>query len=604
MNGKSRNNAPERIKAMNSSKLLPKRWGYTIFGVIGFLFIFFWKTGKNLAEWGNILWTAQYTWSTLGVSLVLGAALGGGCAFLCYASAAHQNPKSRSAQTRKKASGSGKGQGIVGSWTKISHWVNSLSGTKVFGFSLLLILISWLPVFLAYYPGICAYDSPIQTGQAYEGYYIDHHPIVHTMLIKAAMQLGSKVLGNSNGGIAIYTLLQMLLLAGGMSYGLAILRRFQVKAGWLIAVLFLCMCYPFHWYMSVSMTKDTVFSAFLLIQLVSLAVLLLEDRRTLKWGRTDVIFLISTVGMILFRNNGKYAMLVPLVFLVLMVWRGKKARRLWGRLLLTGGTAFLMGNLILSAVFSATNAQQGDRREMLSMPIQQLSRCMVYHGGVGVEPADDNTLEDAERALINDFLLNEAYKSYNPAISDPVKAHTNTYVVRYRIKDFAKIYLQLLAKYPGDFMNAALAVNAGFLYPGDVSHAYINVSEGAKNMGYVQTHWEEETLNARGIYKASKWPWLFERLEQWADGNAYLDVPVLKYFFVPGSFLWFYLLLLGYLLVRRRFRLCLPISLVAGYYLTMFLGPTVQLRYLYPVMIVLPFLVLLGMRAVAVAEDN
>ncbi len=576
----------ERIQSMDSSKLLPKKLGYPSFGLIGFLFVFFWKTEKNLAEWGNILWTAEYTWTTLGISLVLGAALGSVCAFVCYALGERKvGEQSSLAKLLPK----------TGIWQRVSNCINSLSAAKVFVISLLLIFLSWLPAFLAYYPGICAYDTPVQTGQAYEGYYIDHHPIVHTMLIKAAMNLGSNVLGDTNTGIAVYTLFQMLLLAGAMSYGLAMLHRFKVRWGWQLAVLLFGMFYPFHWYMSVSMTKDTVFGAFLLVQLISMVVLLLENKQCLRWGKTEVIFLVSTVGMILFRNNGKYAMLVPLVFLVLMVWRGKKARKLWGRLLLCGGAAFLIGNIALSVVFSATGAEQGDRREMLSMPIQQLARCMIYHGGVGVLPEDDNTMEDGDKALINDFLLNEAYKNYDPCLADPVKGFTNTYVVRYRYKDFFKTYLNLLTQYPGDMINAALAVNAGFLYPDDVTHAYVNVEEGSRNMGYVQTHWEEETLGARGIYKDSKWESLHEVLEQWSEENAYLNVPILKYFFVPGSFLWFYMLLLGYLLVHRKFRLALPISLVAGYYLTMFLGPTVQLRYIYPVMIALPFLLLLGM---------
>lgn len=62
------------------------------------------------------------------------------------------------------------------------------------------------------------------------------------------------------------------------------------------------------------MTKDTVFSAFLLLQLVSLTDLLMEDRRSIRPGIRDLLFGIGTVGMILFRNNGKYAMIVLLAF--------------------------------------------------------------------------------------------------------------------------------------------------------------------------------------------------------------------------------------------------------------------------------------------------
>ena len=60
---------------MDQAKMLSKKIGYPYFCLIGFMFVFCWKTGKNLAEWGNIVWNAQYTWSTLGISLVLGSVL-------------------------------------------------------------------------------------------------------------------------------------------------------------------------------------------------------------------------------------------------------------------------------------------------------------------------------------------------------------------------------------------------------------------------------------------------------------------------------------------------------------------------------------------------
>ena len=92
-------------------------------------------------------------------------------------------------------------------------------------------------------------------------------------------------------------------------------------------------------------------------------------------------------------------------------------------------------------------------------------------------------------------------------------------------------------------INAALATNAGFLSPFDTTHADVNRVEGRAGLSYVQTRWEEDTLNDRGIYKDSKWPWLFEQLESWAENNSYLRTPVLKYLFVPGSYLWLYLAL-------------------------------------------------------------
>ena len=567
---------------MQEKRILPRRKGGILLCVLGCLFVFFAKTEKDLAAAGNILWTAGYIGSTLLCTVVLGCLLGGIGTWLVY----------RILNAGQSTENTGNGQ--MPGCKKFSGWLQNRSGVQIFFGSLLLLLLAWLPVYLAYYPGICAYDAPVQTGQIMEHYYFDHHPIVHTLFLQGMLWLGRHIFGSVNAGMALYTAVQMLLLAGSMAYGMLVLHRRKIAAGWQLAIQILGMLFPFHWYMSVSMTKDTVFSAFLLLQLVSLTDLLWEDRNSWRPGIRDLFYALGTVGMILFRNNGKYAMIVLLAFAFLMFCFGKKARKLWGRLLVVSGAAVCVGLFVLSAVFSATHAEQGDRREMLSMPIQQLSRCMLYHGGVGVLAEDDGTMDAADKALINDFILDEAYRDYDPGIADPVKRHTNTYVVRYRSGEFIRVYLHLLGNYPGDMINAALATDAGFLSPFDTTHADVNRVEGRAGLSYVQTRWEEDTLNGRGIYKDSKWPWLFERLENWAENNSYLRIPVLKYLFVPGSYLWLYLALAAVLVIADRKRFCLPLAIVAGYYGTMLLGPTVQMRYVYPVMLALPYLLALA----------
>ena len=575
---------------MRETRILPRRKGYVLLCVLGCLFVFFVKTEKDLAANGNILWTARYVGSTLAWSVILGCVLGMvGTWVVCHIAeniAARQNSQTQSQDNMDGADGRQKAIG----YKRFAAWIQNRSGRQVILGSLLLLLLAWLPVYLAYYPGICAYDAPVQTGQIMEHYYFDHHPIMHTLLLQGMLWLGFHIFGSVNAGMACYTAAQMLLLAGSMAYGMWVLHRRKAPVAAQLSVLLLGMFFPFHWYMSVSMTKDSVFSAFLLLQLLSLTDLLMEDRRSIRPGIRDLLFGIGTVGMILFRNNGKYAMIVLLAFLFLMFCFGKWARKLWGRLFVVSTVAFGVGLFVLFAVFNITHAEQGDRREMLSMPIQQMARCMVYHGGVGVLPEDDGTMTEQDKALIHDFILDEAYRDYDPGIADPVKRHTNTYVVRYRSGEFIKTYLHLLSAYPGDMINAALAVDAGFLSPFDTTHATVNQTGEKEGLGYVQTRWDEGVLNERGIYKDSKFPWLYERLENWAENNGYLRIPLLKYIFVPGSYLWLYLGLAAVLFITDRKRFCLPLIIVGGYYGTMLLGPTVQMRYVYPVMLALPYL--------------
>ena len=83
---------------------------------------------------------------------------------------------------------------------------------------------------------------------------------------------------------------------------------------------------------------------------------------------------------------------------------------------------------------------------------------------------------------------------------------------------------------------------------------------------------------------------MFEKLDAFADSNMHLRIPVLRYLLVPGSWLWLFLMLAAWLYIHKRKDFLFPLTLILGYYVTLILGPTVQLRYVYPVMTALPFL--------------
>lgn len=542
-----------------------------LFGMAGFLFCFFTLTGRDLAETGNILWTTQYTIKTLLCSLVLGALLGEavrrGFRWLIRRGENASEPRE----------------------DKIMKILAGRKPWQIWLLSGILIVLSWLPCYLAYYPGICAYDTPIQLSQVTTHAYNDHHPLAHTLLLGLGLNLGKSVFGDANTGIALLVLLQMMALAFCMAWGVMLLTRKRIGGRWIALLQLLCMFYPFHKYMSVSVTKDILFSVFFLVQLMALYECIHGQKKGI--GTYDVLFFVSSIGMQLFRNNGKYAVLLLQGALLLAFLSDKKERKRWGKLAVNCLTALVGGSLLLWGLSGVTHAVQGDKRELLSVPIQQLARCMVYHGGADVMAEDDNTMEETDKALVREFLLNESYKLYDPGISDPVKRNTNTYVVRYRTGEFLKTYLKLFLKYPGDYVNAVLALDAGYFYLGDRSHAVVNENDALEGLGYVQTRWDE-AMEDFGIYKDSRWEGRHGRLEKWANENAHCRLPVLKYLLVPASLFWGYVLLLLYLLMQGSYRNCVPLILVFGYYATLFFGPVVQLRYLYPLMAVFPFVCL------------
>lgn len=123
------------------------------------------KTEKDLAANGNILWTAGYVGSTLAWSVILGCVLGiVGTRVVCHIAentAARQKCQTQSQDNMDGADGRQKAIG----YKRFAAWIRNRSGRQVLLGSILLLLLAWLPVYLAYYPGICAYDAPVQTGQ-------------------------------------------------------------------------------------------------------------------------------------------------------------------------------------------------------------------------------------------------------------------------------------------------------------------------------------------------------------------------------------------------------------------------------------------------------
>ena len=195
---------------MQEKKILPRRKGVVLLSVLGCLFVFFAKTEKDLASAGNILWTAGYIGSTLLWTVVLGCLLGFLGTWVVH----------RLWNRAQTAEDTGTKQAAW--YARISAWLQRRSGVQIFFGSLLFLLLAWLPVYLAYYPGICAYDAPVQTGQIMEHYYFDHHPIVHTLFLQGMLWLGSHIFGSVNAGMAFYTAVQMLLLSGSMAYGMLV----------------------------------------------------------------------------------------------------------------------------------------------------------------------------------------------------------------------------------------------------------------------------------------------------------------------------------------------------------------------------------------------
>ena len=117
------------------------------------------------------------------------------------------------------------------------------------------ILLGWLPIYGACYPGLGIYDGPSQLG----GEITTHHPLVHTLFIHAMDFLAQRAGWRS--WLVPYAVIQMGALSAVFAYLLTYLRSKGFGTVYLSVILAWFVLFPMNPMMAIATTKDTLFSA-------------------------------------------------------------------------------------------------------------------------------------------------------------------------------------------------------------------------------------------------------------------------------------------------------------------------------------------------------
>ena len=95
----------------------------------------------------------------------------------------------------------------------LSRFADRIGNRKLFFIVWLFIFLCWLPAFLLLYPGVLSYDAISQTQSALTVINSNHHPFLHTWLLSVFMKFGYNRFGAYEHGVAIYSVLQMIVLS-------------------------------------------------------------------------------------------------------------------------------------------------------------------------------------------------------------------------------------------------------------------------------------------------------------------------------------------------------------------------------------------------------
>lgn len=528
-----------------------------------------------------------------------------------------------------------------GRYGRIWRLADVLLNRHPFAIPLLIVVVAWMPTFVASMPGLFMGDTGAQIRQWFNlpngtSDYLNlinpqvllngHHPVAHTALLGTCVELGMQVFGSENAGLLIYTTVQFLVTAITVAYLVASLRRFGVGLVPRAVVLLFFIGMPLFSNYAVLITKDVLFGDAFAALVVQTAVLLAALRPAtgpqvaveasgatgvrligmagaMRMRRRDwAVLAAACVGCAFLRNGG---VVFPLAAGVMVGGfgvvadrprrhAGARVPRVWMGAVAVAAVAVAANMAFTRVVMPALDITPGSRREVLSIPFQQTARYVLKHDGAAAGISDgtgsaDGTVTDEQRAAIDAVLGYGTLASrYDPDKSDAVKNGYNEDATPEQLGAYLRAWAQMLIQDPGSYLSAVANNYYGYLYPSSRDVFTYDVVTSAETMARPsnRAYFDFHPVDS-GLVRACGHAVTLYRV-------AIQRIPLLSLMLSSSTYVWLLLAACVYLLRERQWRgLALMVPLL-GVLAVCLIGPcngSTYMRYLYPAILALPLAV-------------
>lgn len=429
----------------------------------------------------------------------------------------------------------------------------------------LFIMICAVPWLIAFFPGPLQWDAYAQLRQGLGVEDINgHYPVFMTEWMSGCIRLGRLLFRSDSIGLFLYTGPQFLCQTVVFAYASLVMSRKRVPVLISWGSLFFWGVYPYFQIWGFTMVKDSIQYISVLL-LVTVLIEVISSEMKLK-GYQIVLFIISVAGITLSRNDGRYVVLITIIFAVIFY------RKYW--------KLFLGGTCVCLALVGAQNLymshfqiSQGEVGEMLSIPLQQTARYLKEH-------YDEITEEEAE-VLGRGFTvsLKQVGEIYDPIISDPVKANFLAAPDASYLKEYFSVWFHQMLKHPDTYLQAFINHTYGYFYPNVHNYGYYLAYFSFGNT----EHWQESYID---IQFAMDSPYVRRILEH----TLYLTekLPVVSMFLSAGFYVYVLLGEFVFLFSRNRRSIAVLIPGFCVVLICMASPVNGYLRYIMPVMATTP----------------
>ena len=439
---------------------------------------------------------------------------------------------------------------------------------QIFLMTWLIVFLCYIPCFLAFYPGLYCYDMIWQWAMFDSGIYNTHHPLVHTLFSGGLLELGKRLMGSYNGGLAIHSLVQLGIMSGSIAFAIRYMVKIGLSRKFLVAALAFYIFYPFFPVLGISTTKDTVFGSLFLLFFVCACDMV--TNRYFYRGYRLVLFIALSIVMGIFRNNAMYGLCFTALCFIsvsgILVFFGKK-----NKFLFQWGILFLVLSIGIQGSFAVLKkglgAEKGSAAEMLSIPCQQLARTYVYHS---------DELSQVDKDELELFITRDAMERYKYYVSDPVKAGLDMTWLENHKKEFMRLWFRIGRQFPGEYRLAPIYNTMGIWYMGGDSSCYAEyrMSQPFDENHVVETHSVLPSLKAG-------YSWF-------TDENIQRSLPAVSILFYTSFYAWLAFICTVALTARKQYRYLVLSMILFGYIISLIPGPCMIVRYMLGIILCMP----------------
>lgn len=419
-------------------------------------------------------------------------------------------------------------------------------------------VILWIPAFLALYPGYLSYDGPIQLDQVFLKKQLDaHHPVIHTIMLTGLINLGHTLFNSYSAGLAMYSIIQALIIAAIFAYlGIFLIKYKVPKILIIFSILFLAIN-PIIQIFVFTTTKDVLFGGFLLLTTILTIELIMKPKIFLNKKVYTITYIISIILMSLLKKQGIY---IFIILIPILIWINRK-----NLIKITTISLISLGAVLIfyGPVSSLLNIVPGKPREMLSIPIQQMARV------VNINPS---SITEEEMTTLTKYMSIESMEEYIPQISDKVKDAINNEELQNDKLSFFKVWLSLGLKNPFIYVDAFNDLTLPYWYP---NHEALHPIFGTLMYYYSPT--------SLTIPQQSLLPQYYGYLS--SVGQNYINHTT-----AMALPLWTILLVTALLIRYRRYELLIPILIMILFFGSLILGPVACIRYIVPLLMCFPLI--------------